>query len=179
MSTSPIPSPLPPALPRLLHTGSLCSGLFSASALGVSCSAPNLRDYVRTHHRHHHPKPPLSPGSLPCKSGMFGTFTTLSVLSHGAGLFICIHLKSFFFSWLWKVLFFFSFLLYVFFAPKFILLIFGDIFSLQIKTNQQLQYIASFLLTIFALQEWAARALIWQQRDWLCSKCWACRLEYN
>ncbi|XP_026030954.1 inositol hexakisphosphate and diphosphoinositol-pentakisphosphate kinase 1 isoform X5 [Astatotilapia calliptera] len=52
--------------------GSLCSGLFSASALGVSCSAPNLRDYVRTHHRHHHPKPPLSPGSLPCKSGMFG-----------------------------------------------------------------------------------------------------------
>uniref|UniRef100_A0A669D3T9 Inositol hexakisphosphate and diphosphoinositol-pentakisphosphate kinase n=1 Tax=Oreochromis niloticus TaxID=8128 RepID=A0A669D3T9_ORENI len=41
--------------------GSLCSGLFSASALGVSCSAPNLRDYVRTHHRHHHPKPPLSP----------------------------------------------------------------------------------------------------------------------
>uniref|UniRef100_A0AAX7TNJ3 Inositol hexakisphosphate and diphosphoinositol-pentakisphosphate kinase n=1 Tax=Astatotilapia calliptera TaxID=8154 RepID=A0AAX7TNJ3_ASTCA len=30
--------------------GSLCSGLFSASALGVSCSAPNLRDYVRTHH---------------------------------------------------------------------------------------------------------------------------------
>uniref|UniRef100_A0A671XPH9 Inositol hexakisphosphate and diphosphoinositol-pentakisphosphate kinase n=1 Tax=Sparus aurata TaxID=8175 RepID=A0A671XPH9_SPAAU len=43
---------------------SLCSGLFSASALGVSCSAPNLRDYVRTHH-HHHRKPPLSPGSLP------------------------------------------------------------------------------------------------------------------
>uniref|UniRef100_A0AAQ5YYQ6 Inositol hexakisphosphate and diphosphoinositol-pentakisphosphate kinase n=1 Tax=Amphiprion ocellaris TaxID=80972 RepID=A0AAQ5YYQ6_AMPOC len=40
--------------------GSLCSGLFSASALGVSCSAPNLRDYVRTHH-HHHRKPPLSP----------------------------------------------------------------------------------------------------------------------
>nr|XP_020478411.1 inositol hexakisphosphate and diphosphoinositol-pentakisphosphate kinase 2-like isoform X13 [Monopterus albus] len=51
------------------HTGSFCSGLFSASALGVSCSAPNLRDYVRTHH--HHRKPPLSPGSLPCKSGMF------------------------------------------------------------------------------------------------------------
>ncbi|XP_008292119.1 inositol hexakisphosphate and diphosphoinositol-pentakisphosphate kinase 1 isoform X2 [Stegastes partitus] len=51
--------------------GSLCSGLFSASALGVSCSAPNLRDYVRTHH-HHHRKPPLSPGSLPCHSGMFG-----------------------------------------------------------------------------------------------------------
>ncbi|XP_028304343.1 inositol hexakisphosphate and diphosphoinositol-pentakisphosphate kinase 2-like isoform X3 [Gouania willdenowi] len=49
--------------------GSLCSGLFSASALGVSCSAPNLRDYVRTHH--HHRKPPLSPGSLPCKIGMF------------------------------------------------------------------------------------------------------------
>lgn len=107
MSTSPIPSPLPPALPRLLHTGSLCSGLFSASALGVSCSAPNLRDYVRTHHRHHHPKPPLSPGSLPCKSGMFGTFTTLSVLSHGAGLFICIHLKSFFFFLALKSLVFF------------------------------------------------------------------------
>ncbi|XP_037834113.1 inositol hexakisphosphate and diphosphoinositol-pentakisphosphate kinase 2 isoform X4 [Kryptolebias marmoratus] len=52
--------------------GSLCSGLFSASALGVSCSAPNLRDYVRTHHHHlHHRKPPLSPGSLPCKIGMF------------------------------------------------------------------------------------------------------------
>ncbi|KAM4572205.1 inositol hexakisphosphate and diphosphoinositol-pentakisphosphate kinase 2 isoform 4-T4 [Odontesthes bonariensis] len=51
--------------------GSLCSGLFSASSLGVSCSAPNLRDYVRTHH-HHHRKPPLSPGSLPCKIGMFG-----------------------------------------------------------------------------------------------------------
>ncbi|XP_042351476.1 inositol hexakisphosphate and diphosphoinositol-pentakisphosphate kinase 1 isoform X3 [Plectropomus leopardus] len=51
--------------------GSLCSGLFSASALGVSCSAPNLRDYVRTHH-HLHRKPPLSPGSLPCKMGMFG-----------------------------------------------------------------------------------------------------------
>ncbi|KAK2842621.1 hypothetical protein Q5P01_012821 [Channa striata] len=51
--------------------GSLCSGLFSASTLGVSSSAPNLRDYVRTHH-HHHRKPPLSPGSLPCKIGMFG-----------------------------------------------------------------------------------------------------------
>ncbi|KAM8892590.1 inositol hexakisphosphate and diphosphoinositol-pentakisphosphate kinase 1 isoform 2-T2 [Spinachia spinachia] len=50
--------------------GSLCSGLFSASALGVSCSAPNLRDYVRTHHHHHLRKPPLSPGSLPI--GMFG-----------------------------------------------------------------------------------------------------------
>ncbi|XP_057692363.1 inositol hexakisphosphate and diphosphoinositol-pentakisphosphate kinase 2-like isoform X3 [Corythoichthys intestinalis] len=48
-----------------------CSGLFSASMLGVSCSAPNLRDYVRTHH-HHHRKPPLSPGSLPCQIGMFG-----------------------------------------------------------------------------------------------------------
>ncbi|XP_077424173.1 inositol hexakisphosphate and diphosphoinositol-pentakisphosphate kinase 1 isoform X2 [Vanacampus margaritifer] len=45
-------------------------GLFSASMLGVSCSAPNLRDYVRTHH-HHHRKPPLSPGSLPCQIGMF------------------------------------------------------------------------------------------------------------
>ncbi|XP_034390170.1 inositol hexakisphosphate and diphosphoinositol-pentakisphosphate kinase 1-like isoform X2 [Cyclopterus lumpus] len=54
--------------------GSLCSGLFSASALGVSCSAPNLRDYVRTHH-HLHRKPPLSPGSLPCQIGMFELFT--------------------------------------------------------------------------------------------------------
>ncbi|XP_041651263.1 inositol hexakisphosphate and diphosphoinositol-pentakisphosphate kinase 1-like isoform X2 [Cheilinus undulatus] len=54
--------------------GSLCSGLFSASALGVSCSAPNLRDYVRTHH-HHHRKPPLSPGSLPCQIGMFELFS--------------------------------------------------------------------------------------------------------
>ncbi|XP_049429281.1 inositol hexakisphosphate and diphosphoinositol-pentakisphosphate kinase 1 isoform X1 [Epinephelus fuscoguttatus] len=54
--------------------GSLCSGLFSASALGVSCSAPNLRDYVRTHH-HLHRKPPLSPGSLPCKIGMFELFS--------------------------------------------------------------------------------------------------------
>nr|XP_057930639.1 inositol hexakisphosphate and diphosphoinositol-pentakisphosphate kinase 1 isoform X2 [Doryrhamphus excisus] len=51
--------------------GSLCSGLFSASMLGVSSSAPNLRDYVRTHHHHHHRKPPLSPGSLPCQIGMF------------------------------------------------------------------------------------------------------------
>uniref|UniRef100_A0A8C5D7L8 Inositol hexakisphosphate and diphosphoinositol-pentakisphosphate kinase n=1 Tax=Gouania willdenowi TaxID=441366 RepID=A0A8C5D7L8_GOUWI len=51
--------------PEIKPTSSLCSGLFSASALGVSCSAPNLRDYVRTHH--HHRKPPLSPGSLPCK----------------------------------------------------------------------------------------------------------------
>uniref|UniRef100_A0A3Q3XLS0 Inositol hexakisphosphate and diphosphoinositol-pentakisphosphate kinase n=1 Tax=Mola mola TaxID=94237 RepID=A0A3Q3XLS0_MOLML len=51
--------------------GSLCSGLFSASALGVSCSAPNLRDYVRTHHLHHR-KPPLSPGSLPCQAGFEG-----------------------------------------------------------------------------------------------------------
>ncbi|XP_032379542.1 inositol hexakisphosphate and diphosphoinositol-pentakisphosphate kinase 1 isoform X12 [Etheostoma spectabile] len=50
--------------------GSLCSGLFSASALGVSCSAPNLRDYVRTHH-HLHRKPPLSPGSLPCQISTF------------------------------------------------------------------------------------------------------------
>ncbi|XP_041853052.1 inositol hexakisphosphate and diphosphoinositol-pentakisphosphate kinase 1 isoform X1 [Melanotaenia boesemani] len=58
--------------------GSLCSGLFSASALGVSCSAPNLRDYVRTHH-HHHRKPPLSPGSLPCKIGMFELFSMPTV----------------------------------------------------------------------------------------------------
>ncbi|KAM4572202.1 inositol hexakisphosphate and diphosphoinositol-pentakisphosphate kinase 2 isoform 1-T1 [Odontesthes bonariensis] len=58
--------------------GSLCSGLFSASSLGVSCSAPNLRDYVRTHH-HHHRKPPLSPGSLPCKIGMFELFSMLAV----------------------------------------------------------------------------------------------------
>ncbi|KAF6721519.1 Inositol hexakisphosphate and diphosphoinositol-pentakisphosphate kinase 1 [Oryzias melastigma] len=59
--------------------GSLCSGLFSASALGVSCSAPNLRDYVRSHHHHHHRKPPLSPGSLPCKIGMFELFSMLAV----------------------------------------------------------------------------------------------------
>ncbi|XP_061750641.1 inositol hexakisphosphate and diphosphoinositol-pentakisphosphate kinase 1 isoform X5 [Nerophis ophidion] len=52
--------------------GSLCSGLFSASMLGVSSSAPNLRDYVRTHHHHLLRKPPLSPGSLPCQIGMFG-----------------------------------------------------------------------------------------------------------
>ncbi|XP_061780935.1 inositol hexakisphosphate and diphosphoinositol-pentakisphosphate kinase 1-like isoform X2 [Nerophis lumbriciformis] len=51
--------------------GSLCSGLFSASMLGVSSSAPNLRDYVRTHHHHLLRKPPLSPGSLPCQIGMF------------------------------------------------------------------------------------------------------------
>ncbi|KAM6937550.1 inositol hexakisphosphate and diphosphoinositol-pentakisphosphate kinase 1-like [Xenentodon cancila] len=57
---------------------SICSGLFSAAALGVSCSAPNLRDYVRTHH-HHHRKPPLSPGSLPCKMGMFELFSMPAV----------------------------------------------------------------------------------------------------
>ncbi|XP_029952254.1 inositol hexakisphosphate and diphosphoinositol-pentakisphosphate kinase 2-like isoform X2 [Salarias fasciatus] len=61
-----------PEIKPAIGLGSLCSGLFSASALGVSCSAPNLRDYVRTHHHHHHRKPPLSPGSLPCKIGMFG-----------------------------------------------------------------------------------------------------------
>uniref|UniRef100_A0A3P9LJR0 Inositol hexakisphosphate and diphosphoinositol-pentakisphosphate kinase n=1 Tax=Oryzias latipes TaxID=8090 RepID=A0A3P9LJR0_ORYLA len=61
--------------PRLL-LGSLCSGLFSASALGVSCSAPNLQDYVRSHN-HHLRKPPLSPGSLPCKIGVFGMFTVV------------------------------------------------------------------------------------------------------
>uniref|UniRef100_A0A8D3E5J3 Inositol hexakisphosphate and diphosphoinositol-pentakisphosphate kinase n=1 Tax=Scophthalmus maximus TaxID=52904 RepID=A0A8D3E5J3_SCOMX len=55
-----------PEIKPTIGLGSLCSGLFSASALGVSCSAPNLRDYVRTHH-HHHRKPPLSPGSLPCQ----------------------------------------------------------------------------------------------------------------
>ncbi|XP_019116675.1 inositol hexakisphosphate and diphosphoinositol-pentakisphosphate kinase 1 isoform X1 [Larimichthys crocea] len=58
--------------------GSLCSGLFSASALGVSCSAPNLRDYVRTHHLLHR-KPPLSPGSLPCQVGMFELFSMPAV----------------------------------------------------------------------------------------------------
>ncbi|XP_033940342.1 inositol hexakisphosphate and diphosphoinositol-pentakisphosphate kinase 2 isoform X8 [Pseudochaenichthys georgianus] len=56
--------------------GSLCSGLFSASTLGVSCSAPNLRDYVRTHHLLHR-KPPLSPGSLPI--GVFELFSMLPV----------------------------------------------------------------------------------------------------
>uniref|UniRef100_A0A672JD66 Inositol hexakisphosphate and diphosphoinositol-pentakisphosphate kinase n=1 Tax=Salarias fasciatus TaxID=181472 RepID=A0A672JD66_SALFA len=48
-----------PEIKPAIGLGSLCSGLFSASALGVSCSAPNLRDYVRTHHHHHHRKPPL------------------------------------------------------------------------------------------------------------------------
>uniref|UniRef100_A0A8D3BU03 Inositol hexakisphosphate and diphosphoinositol-pentakisphosphate kinase n=1 Tax=Scophthalmus maximus TaxID=52904 RepID=A0A8D3BU03_SCOMX len=60
-----------PEIKPTIGLGSLCSGLFSASALGVSCSAPNLRDYVRTHH-HHHRKPPLSPGSLPCQIGFEG-----------------------------------------------------------------------------------------------------------
>ncbi|XP_053282589.1 inositol hexakisphosphate and diphosphoinositol-pentakisphosphate kinase 1 isoform X2 [Pleuronectes platessa] len=60
-----------PEIKPTIGLGSLCSGLFSASALGVSSSAPNLRDYVRTHH-HLHRKPPLSPGSLPCQIGMFG-----------------------------------------------------------------------------------------------------------
>ncbi|XP_068168335.1 inositol hexakisphosphate and diphosphoinositol-pentakisphosphate kinase 1 isoform X4 [Antennarius striatus] len=61
-----------PEIKPTIGLGSLCSGLFSASALGVSCSAPNLLDYVRTHHPHLHRKPPLSPGSLPCQVGMFG-----------------------------------------------------------------------------------------------------------
>nr|XP_054599071.1 inositol hexakisphosphate and diphosphoinositol-pentakisphosphate kinase 1 isoform X2 [Nothobranchius furzeri] len=60
-----------PEIQAVSGLGSLCSGLFNASALGVSCSAPNLRDYVRTHH-YHHQKPSLSPGSLPYKIGMFG-----------------------------------------------------------------------------------------------------------
>uniref|UniRef100_A0A8C2YVP5 Inositol hexakisphosphate and diphosphoinositol-pentakisphosphate kinase n=1 Tax=Cyclopterus lumpus TaxID=8103 RepID=A0A8C2YVP5_CYCLU len=46
--------------------GSLCSGLFSASALGVSCSAPNL-EHVATHT----PKPP-SPASLEENEGFEG-----------------------------------------------------------------------------------------------------------
>uniref|UniRef100_A0A8C7RTY9 Inositol hexakisphosphate and diphosphoinositol-pentakisphosphate kinase n=1 Tax=Oncorhynchus mykiss TaxID=8022 RepID=A0A8C7RTY9_ONCMY len=64
----PPPSPFPSSLPPRgsSTTGSLCSGLFSASVLGVSSSAPNLRDYVRTHHR----KPPLSPG-LPFGDELF------------------------------------------------------------------------------------------------------------
>ncbi|KAK6318564.1 hypothetical protein J4Q44_G00118550 [Coregonus suidteri] len=59
----------PPESPEIKQTGlgSLCSGLFSASVLGVSSSAPNLRDYVRTHHR----RPPLSPG-LPFRDGFEG-----------------------------------------------------------------------------------------------------------
>uniref|UniRef100_A0A8C7IX69 Inositol hexakisphosphate and diphosphoinositol-pentakisphosphate kinase n=1 Tax=Oncorhynchus kisutch TaxID=8019 RepID=A0A8C7IX69_ONCKI len=61
----PFPSSLPPR--GSSTTGSLCSGLFSASVLGVSSSAPNLRDYVRTHHR----KPPLSPDS-DCQDGFEG-----------------------------------------------------------------------------------------------------------
>uniref|UniRef100_A0A672JFW0 Inositol hexakisphosphate and diphosphoinositol-pentakisphosphate kinase n=1 Tax=Salarias fasciatus TaxID=181472 RepID=A0A672JFW0_SALFA len=35
-----------PEIKPAIGLGSLCSGLFSASALGVSCSAPNLRDYL-------------------------------------------------------------------------------------------------------------------------------------
>ncbi|KAM6973363.1 inositol hexakisphosphate and diphosphoinositol-pentakisphosphate kinase 1 [Aplochiton taeniatus] len=57
-----------PEIKQMSGLGSLCSGLFSASILGVSTSAPNLREYVRTHH---HFKPPLSPGSLPCGVDLF------------------------------------------------------------------------------------------------------------
>uniref|UniRef100_A0A8C5BYE9 Inositol hexakisphosphate and diphosphoinositol-pentakisphosphate kinase n=1 Tax=Gadus morhua TaxID=8049 RepID=A0A8C5BYE9_GADMO len=54
--TPSLPPSLPPSPPPPPHppTGSLCSGLFSASVLGVSSSAPNLRDYVRTHRLHLH-----------------------------------------------------------------------------------------------------------------------------
>ncbi|KAL0967932.1 hypothetical protein UPYG_G00260030 [Umbra pygmaea] len=54
--------------PEIIQTGlgSLCSGLFSASVLGVSSSAPNLRDYVRTHQG----KTPMSPG-LPFHNELF------------------------------------------------------------------------------------------------------------
>ncbi|XP_068595610.1 inositol hexakisphosphate and diphosphoinositol-pentakisphosphate kinase 2 [Brachionichthys hirsutus] len=68
-----------PEVKPTVGLGSLCSGLFSASSLGVSCSAPNLRDYVRTHHHHLHRKPPLSPGSLPCQVGMFELFAMPAV----------------------------------------------------------------------------------------------------
>uniref|UniRef100_A0A667ZE94 Inositol hexakisphosphate and diphosphoinositol-pentakisphosphate kinase n=1 Tax=Myripristis murdjan TaxID=586833 RepID=A0A667ZE94_9TELE len=64
------PSRQSPEVKPASGLGSLRSGLFSASVLGVSSSAPNLRDYVRTHH-HHHRKPPLSPGSLPCQIELF------------------------------------------------------------------------------------------------------------
>uniref|UniRef100_A0A3P8XDM9 Inositol hexakisphosphate and diphosphoinositol-pentakisphosphate kinase n=1 Tax=Esox lucius TaxID=8010 RepID=A0A3P8XDM9_ESOLU len=47
--------------------GSLCSGLFSASVLGVSSSAPNLQDYVHTHQG----KTPRSLG-LPFRDGFEG-----------------------------------------------------------------------------------------------------------
>ncbi|TKS73962.1 Inositol hexakisphosphate and diphosphoinositol-pentakisphosphate kinase 1 [Collichthys lucidus] len=70
--------------PEIKPTSSLCSGLFSASALGVSCSAPNLRDYVRTHHLLHR-KPPLSPGSLPCQVGMFEPSDELHVVQLQGG----------------------------------------------------------------------------------------------
>ncbi|KAJ7998363.1 hypothetical protein DPEC_G00221920 [Dallia pectoralis] len=46
--------------------GSLCSGLFSASVLGVSSSAPNLRDYVLTHQG----KTPRAPG-FPFRDDLF------------------------------------------------------------------------------------------------------------
>ncbi|KAI3371062.1 hypothetical protein L3Q82_023697, partial [Scortum barcoo] len=74
-----------------VHARSALASSVPPPALGVSCSAPNLRDYVRTHHHHHHHhrKPPLSPGSLPCQNGMFGTFTPPSVL-HKAGLFLSV-----------------------------------------------------------------------------------------
>uniref|UniRef100_A0A6Q2WYZ7 Inositol hexakisphosphate and diphosphoinositol-pentakisphosphate kinase n=1 Tax=Esox lucius TaxID=8010 RepID=A0A6Q2WYZ7_ESOLU len=48
------------------ETRSLCSGLFSASVLGVSSSAPNLQDYVHTHQG----KTPRSLG-LPFRDDLF------------------------------------------------------------------------------------------------------------
>lgn len=60
MSTNPPPHPsFPSSLPPRgsSTTGSLCSGLFSASVLGVSSSAPNLWDYVCTHYRKSPPPP--------------------------------------------------------------------------------------------------------------------------
>uniref|UniRef100_A0A8C4ZTQ0 Inositol hexakisphosphate and diphosphoinositol-pentakisphosphate kinase n=1 Tax=Gadus morhua TaxID=8049 RepID=A0A8C4ZTQ0_GADMO len=65
--TPSLPPSLPPSPPPPPHppTGSLCSGLFSASVLGVSSSAPNLRDYVRTHRRKLPCAPQLELFSMP------------------------------------------------------------------------------------------------------------------
>uniref|UniRef100_A0AAZ3R020 Inositol hexakisphosphate and diphosphoinositol-pentakisphosphate kinase n=1 Tax=Oncorhynchus tshawytscha TaxID=74940 RepID=A0AAZ3R020_ONCTS len=59
--------------PEIKQTGlgSLCSGLFSTSALGVSSSTPNLWDCVRTHYRKPPPCPPVClfrDGTPPSKS---------------------------------------------------------------------------------------------------------------
>uniref|UniRef100_A0A3P8XES2 Inositol hexakisphosphate and diphosphoinositol-pentakisphosphate kinase n=1 Tax=Esox lucius TaxID=8010 RepID=A0A3P8XES2_ESOLU len=59
-------SPLSSAPSQRCLRWSLCSGLFSASVLGVSSSAPNLQDYVHTHQG----KTPRSLG-LPFRDDLF------------------------------------------------------------------------------------------------------------